>query len=96
MSFLPSIRTGSCRLAQSSYVIRSASTFHTTSAQRSLKAGESDKSKDAQLKKAKEGKAQWNDTLASDSEAEIKADRGEHGTTDKAFQQTEKKIKKQK
>lgn len=103
MSFLTSIRAGSRRAMQTSYIIPSTPAFSTSAAQRGLK--ESDKGqpppnilhmsisraklmkltkhtdrdddlpniyeseKERQLKGSKEGKAEWNSDLASNSEA---------------------------
>jgi hypothetical protein len=81
MSFLTSIRAGSRRAMQTSYTIPSTPAFSTSAAQRTLK--ESDKNreddlsthyeteKERQLKSSKEGKAEWNSDLASNSEAHV-------------------------
>ncbi|KAJ5123248.1 hypothetical protein N7448_009345 [Penicillium atrosanguineum] len=102
MSFLTSIRAGSRRAMQTSYTIPSTSAFHTSAVQRTLK--ESDKNRDdlpniyetekeRQLKNSKEGKAAWHSDLASDSEAQVKADRGETGEEDKSFEEMQEKTK---
>ncbi|KAJ5194968.1 uncharacterized protein N7498_008406 [Penicillium cinerascens] len=102
MTFLPAIRAGSRRAMQSSYTIPSTSAFHTSATRRTLK--ESDKNrddlpniyeseKDRQLKSTKEGKARWNAELASNSEADVKADRGETGAEDKDFEAMQERTK---
>ncbi|KAJ6113534.1 hypothetical protein N7523_006851 [Penicillium sp. IBT 18751x] len=102
MSFLTSIRAGSRRAMQTSYTIPRTPAFHTSAVQRTLK--ESDKNRDdlsniyeaekeQQLKSTKEGKASWNQDLASNSEADIKADRGETGAEDKSFEEMQEKSK---
>jgi len=103
MSFLTSVRVSSRRVLPSSYVLPSLSTFHTSVPRCSLK--ESDKNrddlnshygaqKDQQLKSHKAGQAKWNADLASNSEADVKADRGEVDSSDKAFQEFVQKNKR--
>ncbi|GAM85119.1 hypothetical protein ANO11243_031230 [Dothideomycetidae sp. 11243] len=43
------------------------------------RAEEAEAAKQEQLRKQKEGKGEWHDALASDSESAVKADRGETG-----------------
>ncbi|KAJ5246383.1 hypothetical protein N7468_001366 [Penicillium chermesinum] len=105
MSFLTAIRGGSRHLVQSTRVLPSTSAaFHTANVRQSLK--ESDKTdrddlaeyyeahKEEQLKSTKEGKGKWKHELASNSEAEVKADRGELDPEDKGFQQMQEDVKK--
>lgn len=84
--------------------IRPAATIHTSVPRYTLK--ESDKNrddlpniyeahKDSQVKRAKEGKGKWEPELASNSEADVKADRGEV-EPDKAFQELQQKEKAKK
>ncbi|KAJ8102380.1 hypothetical protein POJ06DRAFT_266985 [Lipomyces tetrasporus] len=47
--------------------------------------------KEAQLKLARQGKAKWNEVLASNSESDVKADRGEVNK-DPIFKKTQDKI----
>ncbi|KAJ5098194.1 hypothetical protein N7532_005195 [Penicillium argentinense] len=105
MSFLPSIRANARRVAQGTALRPTISTFHTSASRSTLK--ESDKNRDdlpnlyesqkeSQVKKSKEGKGHWDPSLASNSEADIKADRGELGGGDKAFQELQQKEKAKK
>ncbi|OQD76477.1 hypothetical protein PENDEC_c004G05073 [Penicillium decumbens] len=103
MSFLASIRAGSRRAMQSSYITPSATSgFQTSAARRTLK--ESDKNRDElpdvyeaekerQLKESKEGKGHWNDELASNSEASVKADRDETGAEDVNVESMQERTK---
>ncbi|KAJ5159774.1 uncharacterized protein N7482_006778 [Penicillium canariense] len=102
MSFLTSARASSRRLLPSSYSLPSTSAFHTNAPRCSLK--ESDKNRDdlpdhyesqkeQQLKSHKEGQGKWNPDLASNSEADVKADRGEIDSVDKTFQELQAKTK---
>ncbi|OQE27272.1 hypothetical protein PENSTE_c004G04363 [Penicillium steckii] len=107
MSFLSPIRGGTRQLPRylkSSSLRQTTVSLHTSTPRFTLK--ESDKNRDdlpnlyesqkeAQLKKSKEGKAHWEPDLASNSEADVKADRGEL-QGDKAFQEVEEKNKKKK
>ncbi|KAL4787881.1 hypothetical protein BJX76DRAFT_353679 [Aspergillus varians] len=89
MSFLTSIRaTSRLSLRQGSTTILPSTTsaFHTSAARSGLKEGDQSRDelkdhyeneKQGQLKRQKEGKGTWNQNLASDSEASVKADRGE-------------------
>ncbi|OOQ88068.1 hypothetical protein PEBR_14813 [Penicillium brasilianum] len=103
MSFLTSVRASSRRVVPSSYALPSISTFHTSTPRYTLK--ESDKNrddlpdhyeaqKDQQLKSRETGQAKWNSELASNSEADVKADRGECDSSDKAFQELQEKTKR--
>ncbi|KAJ5279164.1 hypothetical protein N7478_004536 [Penicillium angulare] len=103
MSFLPSLRVSSRHLVRSSYAIPATSSFHTTAAQRGLK--ESDRNRDdlpehyesqknQHVKKAKEGTAKWDEELASNSEAHVKADRGDLDADSKDFQHMQEQVKK--
>ncbi|KAL4893520.1 hypothetical protein BDV59DRAFT_177533 [Aspergillus ambiguus] len=78
------------------------SSFHTSSFRPGLK--ESDHNRDDlhnvyeaekqdQLKHTKEGKAKWKQELASNSEASVKADRGEVDSDSKDFNEMQKKTK---
>ncbi|KAJ5874038.1 uncharacterized protein N7529_002468 [Penicillium soppii] len=100
MSFLTSIRASS-RQALRSNVVIPASTFH-TSAVRSL--NENDRHRDNlaehyeshkqdALKSSKEGQGKWKSELASTSEAEIKADRGEFDGDHSSFKDMQNKTK---
>ncbi|KAJ5371082.1 uncharacterized protein N7496_007174 [Penicillium cataractarum] len=103
MSFLTSVRASSRRVVPSSYALPSMSKFHTSAPRCTLK--ESDKNrddlsghyetqKDQQLKSQKAGQGKWNAELASNSEADVKADRGEVESSDKAFQELQQKTKR--
>ncbi|KAJ5636405.1 uncharacterized protein N7484_009718 [Penicillium longicatenatum] len=104
MSFLTSLRMSSGRLVQSSYAIPATSAFHTTAMQRGLKENDHNRDDDlaqhyesekhAQMKKAKDGTGKWTEGLASNSEAGVKADRGDLDTESKDFQQMQEQIKK--
>ncbi|CAG8033739.1 unnamed protein product [Penicillium nalgiovense] len=100
MSFLTTIRASSRQAIRTNFAVP-ASTFH-SSAVRSLK--EDDKNRDdlsshyefhkqEGIKETVEGKGKWKSELASNSEAEVKADRGElDGDAD--FQKMQEKTKK--
>ncbi|KAJ5265748.1 hypothetical protein N7524_006766 [Penicillium chrysogenum] len=99
MSFLASIR-GSSRQAIRANFVMPASTFH-SSAIRSLK--EDDKNRDdlsthyeshkqEVVKNTVEGKGKWKSELASNSEATVKADRGEVDG-DAEFEKLQEKTK---
>ncbi|KAJ5697910.1 hypothetical protein N7488_011594 [Penicillium malachiteum] len=103
MNPLASLRMTSGRMARLSNVIPATSSLHTTAVRRSLK--ETDKSRDNlsshyeaekadQLKRTKEGTAKWREGLASNSEADVKADRGDLDADCKDFQQTQERLKK--
>ncbi|KAJ5740308.1 hypothetical protein N7493_000180 [Penicillium malachiteum] len=105
MTSLASLRMASGRLVRLSNVIPATSSLHTTAARRSLK--ETDKSRDDlsshyeaekadQLRKTKEGTAKWREGLASNSEADVKADRGDLDADCKDFQQMQEQLKKEK
>ncbi|KAL1971297.1 hypothetical protein VTN77DRAFT_249 [Rasamsonia byssochlamydoides] len=82
----------------------SASGFHSSSARLSLKESDRNRddlekeyeaSKEENLRSVKEGKAKWKQELASNSEANVKADRGETDTSQEYFNELEKKAVKQ-
>ncbi|KAL4946349.1 hypothetical protein BDV06DRAFT_182822 [Aspergillus oleicola] len=91
MSFIRASTRLSGPLRQSVPVTTRASTslFHTSAARQGLKEGDQDQAdheelskhyeseKQGQIKNHKEGKGKWNQNLASNSEASVKADRGE-------------------
>ncbi|KAF2686565.1 hypothetical protein K458DRAFT_415913 [Lentithecium fluviatile CBS 122367] len=59
------------------------------------RANEVEEMKQDQLRKQKEGKGHWEESLASDSESIIKADRGEDGkTTAETIQKLQEETKK--
>ncbi|KAF2460949.1 hypothetical protein BDY21DRAFT_333870 [Lineolata rhizophorae] len=59
------------------------------------RAQEIESEKEDLLKKQKEGKGQWKDELASDSESMVKADRGETGvSSQETIQQLQKETEK--
>ncbi|KAL2862252.1 uncharacterized protein BJX67DRAFT_366642 [Aspergillus lucknowensis] len=85
MSFLISVRATS-RLSLRQTYPSAASAFHTSAVRSGLKEGDQsrdelnniyEEEKQAQIKRHKEGKGKWNQNLASNSEASVKADRGE-------------------
>ncbi|KAJ5356710.1 hypothetical protein N7517_011319 [Penicillium concentricum] len=99
MSFLPSIRASSRQAMRTNFAIPAA-TFH-SSAARSLKEDDRNRedlpnhyesNKQEGLKSNKEGKGYWNPELASNSEAGVKADRGELDG-DATFEQMQEKTK---
>jgi hypothetical protein len=103
MSFLTSVRASSRRVLPSSYVLPSVSTFHTFSPRCSLKENDRNRDdltshyeakKEQHLKNQKAGQAKWDSDLASNSEADVKADRGECDASDKAFQEFQQKNKR--
>ncbi|KAJ5803185.1 uncharacterized protein N7503_005635 [Penicillium pulvis] len=103
MSFLTSLRMSSGRLVQSSYAIPATSAFHTTAMQRGLKENDHNRDnlahhyeseKHIHVKKAQDGTAKWTEVLASNSEADVKADRGDLDADDKDFQQMQEQLKK--
>jgi len=53
-----------------------------------------DAHKDESLKKAKDGKGEWKDALASDSESIIKADRGEIEASEETIRKLQEETKK--
>ncbi|KAJ5102048.1 hypothetical protein NUU61_004270 [Penicillium alfredii] len=107
MSFLPPLRSASRRTLQSttsspSFFASSSATFHTSAVRSSLK--ETDKNRDDlpnfyeaqkedQVKNSKEGKAKWKAELASNSEADVKADRGEIESDDATFEALQDRTK---
>ncbi|KAJ5587108.1 uncharacterized protein N7459_002873 [Penicillium hispanicum] len=102
MSFLTSARASARQLLQASYAVpATASAFHGTAVSSSLK--ESDRNredlpehyeshKEHQVKTSKEGQAKWKAELASNSEADVKADRGELDS-ESNFEQMQKGTK---
>ncbi|KGO74664.1 hypothetical protein PITC_082730 [Penicillium italicum] len=99
MSFLTTIRASSRQAIRTNFAVP-ASTFH-SSAVRSL--NEDDRSrenlsshyeshKQEGIKNTKEGKGKWKSELASNSEAGVKADRGELDG-DVSFQEMQEKTK---
>ncbi|EZF35956.1 hypothetical protein TMEN_9339 [Trichophyton mentagrophytes] len=77
--------------------------FHTSSPYRALKeedrhrdtkevSSEVEREKHEHLSKHKEGQAKWNNSLASSSEADVKADRGEVDSVE--TEQMEKEVRK--
>ncbi|PYH90265.1 hypothetical protein BO71DRAFT_361861 [Aspergillus ellipticus CBS 707.79] len=108
MSFLTTtLRTTTTHFRPSSLPLRptytALSSLHTTAPRRGLK--ESDHNRDddlgshydahkhEQLKSTKEGKAKWKQELASNSEASVKADRGEVDHEDKDFGSLQERTK---
>ncbi|KAJ5347980.1 hypothetical protein N7541_001067 [Penicillium brevicompactum] len=98
MSFITSIRAS--RQALRSNIIP-VSTFH-TSAVRSLKendrhredlADHYESHKQEGLKETKEGKGKWRSELASSSEEDVKADRGEYDGDHPSFEAMQQKTK---
>ncbi|KAL5337734.1 hypothetical protein BJX70DRAFT_399369 [Aspergillus crustosus] len=86
MSFLTSIRATSRLPLRQTPVPTLTSAFHTSAVRSGLKEGDQgrdelhnvyEQEKQAQVKGHKDGTAKWNQNLASDSEASVKADRGE-------------------
>ncbi|KAL2854532.1 hypothetical protein BJX68DRAFT_231878 [Aspergillus pseudodeflectus] len=88
MSFLASVRaTSRLSLRQTVAYPAATSPFHTSAVRSGLKEGDQNRDdelqafyeeeKQRQIKLHKEGKAKWNQNLASNSEASVKADRGE-------------------
>ncbi|CBX92546.1 hypothetical protein IAQ61_006060 [Plenodomus lingam] len=59
------------------------------------RAEEIEQKKREQLQKQKEGKAHWEESLASDGEAAVKADRAETGQDIKVLQKEAEKVRKQ-
>ncbi|KAJ5980732.1 hypothetical protein N7481_008030 [Penicillium waksmanii] len=104
MSFLTPLRNSTRQIPRSLLTRSTAASIHTSTPRFSLK--ESDKNRDdlpniyeaqkvSQLKRVKEGKGKWEPELASNSEADVKADRGEV-EYDKAFQDLQEKEKARK
>ncbi|KAJ6036680.1 hypothetical protein N7540_000959 [Penicillium herquei] len=103
MITLASLRMTSGRLARLSNTIPATSSLHTTAVRRGLK--ETDKNRENlsshyeaekanQLKRTKDGTAKWTEGLASNSEADVKADRGDLDADCKDFQQMQEQLKK--
>ncbi|KAJ5397980.1 methyltransferase domain family protein [Penicillium cosmopolitanum] len=104
MSFLTPLRNSTRQIPRSLLIRSTAASIHTSAPRFSLK--ESDKNRDdlpniyetqkvSQVKRAKEGKGKWEPELASNSEADVKADRGEV-EHDKVFQEWQEKEKARK
>ncbi|KAJ5770407.1 uncharacterized protein N7511_002458 [Penicillium nucicola] len=98
MSFLTSIRA-SRQALRTNYAI--TSTFH-TSAVRSLKENDRHRENLAEhyeshkqegLKESKDGKGKWKAELASSSEEDVKADRGDFDGENVTFDELQKKTK---
>ncbi|KAJ5812858.1 hypothetical protein N7447_009881 [Penicillium robsamsonii] len=105
MSFLPSIRASTRQAMRTNFAVPAA-TFH-SSAARSLKENDKNREdlpnhyeyhKQESLKGSKVGKGQWKSELASESEAEVKADRGEldGDVTFKEMQEKTKHVRSEK
>jgi len=58
------------------------------------RANEAEHFKNEQLRKQKEGKGEWHEEIASDSESIIKADRGDIHASDKTIEQLQKETEK--
>ncbi|CAL5873361.1 uncharacterized protein PFLUO_LOCUS7633 [Penicillium psychrofluorescens] len=104
MSFLTSVRATSRSTLRPTYALssHSSSAFHSSAIRPTLK--ESDKNRDdlpnyyeahkeEQVKNAEKGKGKWSSELASNSEAEVKADRGEIESDDKTFEGMQERTK---
>ncbi|KAJ5209721.1 hypothetical protein N7449_004100 [Penicillium cf. viridicatum] len=100
MSFLTSIRASSRQAIRTNFAVP-ASTFH-SSAVRSLNEDDRGREnlsyhyeshKQEGIKSTKEGKGEWKSELASNSEADVKADRGELDG-DVSFQEMQEKTKR--
>ncbi|KAK3069589.1 hypothetical protein LTR53_011956 [Teratosphaeriaceae sp. CCFEE 6253] len=81
------LRTGARRSFQSSRVLLSGkeSALHNPN-----RAKEIEETKQDQLQKQREGKGQWKDELASDSESMLKADRGDTDNVKEDIEQLQK------
>ncbi|KAL4807694.1 hypothetical protein BDV18DRAFT_135823 [Aspergillus unguis] len=88
MSFLPSLRA-STRLSRPASIV--PRTFHTSAVRPGLKEGDQSRDelnqhyeneKQEQIKRQKSGQGKWNQNLASNSEASVKADRGDINSKD--------------
>ena len=55
---------------------------------------EAEKLKQQQLKEQQQGKGQWHEGLASDSESAVKADRGDHKDANKSIEDLQKETAK--
>ncbi|KAL4919552.1 hypothetical protein BDW62DRAFT_179156 [Aspergillus aurantiobrunneus] len=89
MSFLPALRAStrlSLRPGATTIIPSTTSAFHTSAARSGLKEGDQSRDelkdhyeseKQDQMKRQQEGQGKWNQNLASNSEASVKADRGE-------------------
>ncbi|KAI2814270.1 hypothetical protein CBS63078_9355 [Aspergillus niger] len=102
MSFLTPIRATTLRLSRPAYAYTSAAALHTSIPRPGLKESDHNREdlgsiyeaeKHDQLKSTKEGKAKWKQEIASDSEASVKADRGEVDSDDKNFGAMQERTK---
>ncbi|KAK9371634.1 uncharacterized protein V1513DRAFT_455051 [Lipomyces chichibuensis] len=104
MAFLTSLgRVAVCTRLRSGYVATSTiamMSFHSLLVRLALNENDTNREhleniyeqeKEAQLKLARQGKAKWNEVLASNSESDVKADRGEVNK-DPIFKKTQDKI----
>ncbi|KAJ5508507.1 hypothetical protein N7527_010650 [Penicillium freii] len=100
MSFLTSIRASSRQAIRTNFAVPAA-TFH-SSAVRGLNEDDRNREnlsyhyeshKQEGIKSTKEGKGKWKSELASNSEADVKADRGELDG-DVSFQEMQEKTKR--
>ncbi|KAJ5165930.1 hypothetical protein N7492_006226 [Penicillium capsulatum] len=102
MSFVAAFRAGARRLPLARYAPATSSSFHSTAIRAGLKENDKDREglsehyeaqKDDQVKSSKEGKAKWKAELASDSEADVKADRGEIDSNGENIGEMQEKTK---
>ncbi|RMJ21938.1 hypothetical protein PHISP_07187 [Aspergillus sp. HF37] len=94
MSFsLRSLRTARLAVPRSFHTIRPSYAIKESDTNRDNMNEVYEARKDDQVVSSKEGKARWRDDLASNSEADVKADRGEIETDDKTFQAMQDKTK---
>lgn len=102
MSFITAFRAASRRAVPSGYAPATSSPFHSTAVRGGLNESDKDREglpeyyeaqKEDQLKSSKEGKAKWKAELASNSEAEVKADRGEIESQGDTIEQMQEKTK---
>ncbi|GLB07315.1 hypothetical protein AtubIFM57258_002645 [Aspergillus tubingensis] len=109
MSFLAPIRASTLRLSRPAFAYTTTTSpaaavaaLHTSIPRSGLK--ESDHNRDDlaniyeaekhdQVKSSKEGKAKWKQEIASDSEASVKADRGEVDSDDNNFGAMQERTK---
>ncbi|OOF91639.1 hypothetical protein ASPCADRAFT_9563 [Aspergillus carbonarius ITEM 5010] len=104
MSFLPSIRTTTLRPSLTTLTRPTSiyASLHTSTPRRGLKESDHNREdlgsiyeaeKHDQLRSTKEGKAKWKQEIASDSEASVKADRGEVDSDDQSFGAMQERTK---
>ncbi|KAF4290724.1 hypothetical protein KXV50_001247 [Aspergillus fumigatus] len=102
MSFLTSVRASITHRVAIRPSYRAVSAFHNSPARLGLKESDGNRDdldsyyeaeKEDLLKSTKEGKAKWKGELASNSEASVKADRGELDSDDKDFQSLQSRTK---